>query len=83
MNASTAPPQKSAAALQGGNAESMRHRTYNVRPMSASEIPPWWEIEGRRLLAEAERSGLVRDWKATALHLAGMLKRTTESEGRP
>lgn len=40
-----------------------------------SAIPRQWVREGCRLIAEAQRSQLARDWRAATVHLAGVLMR--------
>jgi len=68
-------PGNAKAALQGGPAESMRHRTYNVRPMRASFYLPQWLNEEKRLEAEARRTGKEHDRLALLRHRSGIIYR--------
>lgn len=75
MNAAIAPPTNAKAAPKDGNAESMRHKTYNVRPVSASFYLPQWLNEEKRLEAEARRTGKEHDRLALLRHRSGIIYR--------
>lgn len=47
----------------------------HVFSSGAMAIPFQWLREGARLIGEAERCQTVREWKAAAVHFAGIVAR--------
>ena len=76
----TSPPTKAKGGLAGpphANSEYTWLSSHGLR-VRTSAIPRQWLREGARLVAAAERSQQPRDWRAAAIHLAGILARTGE-----
>lgn len=68
------PHTNAKAARQGGPASKLTPTASRNGAVSASVFHGWL-IEGQRLFAEAERTGLARDRKAVTRHFAGIATR--------
>ena len=75
------PPEKRKPArdVDRLSTETMKVKSSHAILSGAMAIPFQWLREGARLIGEAQRSQLARDWRAATIHLLGIL---TRLEGR-